>query len=124
MAAIVKRTKTWKEKLPPGKSYAIDDALKLMKEFATAKFNESVDVSVNLGIDATKSDQQVRGSTVMPHGTGKTVRVAVFTSGKNQELAKAAGADVVGLEDLAAQVKAGQINFDRVIASPDAMRVV
>ena len=95
-----------------------------MKEFATAKFNEAVDAAVNLGIDASKSDQQVRGSTVMPHGTGKTVRVAVFTSGKNQELAKAAGADIVGLEDLAAQVKAGQINFDRVIASPDAMRVV
>ena len=124
MATTVKRTKTWKEKLPPGKSYAIDEALKLVKEFATAKFNESVDVSVNLGVDATKSDQQVRGSTVMPHGTGKTVRVAVFTSGKNQEVAKAAGADIVGLEDLAAQVKAGQINFDRVIASPDAMRIV
>ncbi len=83
-----------------------------------------MDAAVNLGIDASKSDQQVRGSTVMPNGTGKTVRVAVFTSGKNQELAKAAGADIVGLEDLAAQVKAGQINFDRVIASPDAMRVV
>src|SRR6267378_3702733 len=124
MAATVKRMKAWKEKLPPGKSFPIDDALKLVKEFATAKFNESVDVSVNLGVDATKSDQQVRGSTVMPHGTGKTVRVAVFTSGKNQELAKAAGADIVGLEDLAAKVKAGEINFDRVIASPDAMRVV
>ncbi len=94
------------------------------KEFAKAKFDESVDVAVNLGIDATKSDQQVRGSTVMPHGTGKTVRVAVFTSGKNQEVAKAAGADLVGLEDLAEKVKAGQIDFDRVIASPDAMRVV
>src|ERR1700736_4140187 len=124
MAATVRATKTWKENLPPGKSYAIDDALKLVKEYATAKFNESVDVSANLGVAATKSDQQVRGSTVMPHGTGKTVRVAVFTSGKNQELAKAAGADIVGLEDLAAKVKAGEINFDRVIASPDAMRVV
>ena len=122
--AIVKRQKPWKEKIAPGKQYAIDDALKLVKEFATAKFPESVDAAVNLGIDASKSDQQVRGSTVMPHGTGKTVRVAVFTSGKNQEVAKAAGADIVGLEDLAAQVKAGQINFDRVIASPDAMRVV
>jgi large subunit ribosomal protein L1 len=122
--AIVKRQKPWKEKLTPGKHYAIDEALKLVKEFATAKFAESVDAAVNLGIDASKSDQQVRGSTVMPHGTGKTVRVAVFTSGKNQEIAKAAGADIVGLEDLAAQVKAGQINFDRVIASPDAMRVV
>ena len=122
--AIVKRQKPWKEKLTPGKHYAVDEALKLVKEFANAKFPESVDAAVNLGIDASKSDQQVRGSTVMPHGTGKTVRVAVFTSGKNQEVAKAAGADIVGLEDLAAQVKAGQINFDRVIASPDAMRVV
>jgi large subunit ribosomal protein L1 len=122
--AVAKRQKVWKEKLQPGKQYPVEEALKLVKEFASAKFNESVDAAVNLGIDASKSDQQVRGSTVMPHGTGKTVRVAVFTSGKNQELAKAAGADVVGLEDLAAQVKAGQINFDRVIASPDAMRVV
>ena len=124
MVAVVKRQKPWKEKLSPGKHYPIDEALKLVKEFATAKFPESVDAAVNLGIDASKSDQQVRGSTVMPHGTGKTVRVAVFTSGKNQEVAKAAGADIVGLEDLAAQVKAGQINFDRVIASPDAMRIV
>jgi len=124
MVAVVKRQKPWKEKLSPGKHYAIDEALNLVKEFATAKFPESVDAAVNLGIDASKSDQQVRGSTVMPHGTGKTVRVAVFTSGKNQEIAKAAGADIVGLEDLAAQVKAGQINFDRVIASPDAMRIV
>jgi large subunit ribosomal protein L1 len=122
--AVTKRIKVWKSKLTPGKQYPVDEALKLVKEFATAKFNETVDAAVNLGIDASKSDQQVRGSTVMPHGTGKTVRVAVFTSGKNQELAKAAGADIVGLEDLAAQVKAGQINFDRVIASPDAMRVV
>ena len=122
--AETKREKAWKSKLTPGKQYSVDDALKLVKEFATAKFNETVDASVNLGIDASKSDQQVRGSTVMPNGTGKTVRVAVFTSGKNVELAKAAGADIVGLEDLAAQVKAGEINFDRVIASPDAMRVV
>ena len=122
--ALAKRQKTCKEKLTPGKQYPVDEAFKLVQEFANAKFNESVDAAVNLGIDASKSDQQVRGSTVMPHGTGKTVRVAVFTSGKNQELAKAAGADIVGLEDLAAQVKAGQINFDRVIASPDAMRVV
>jgi large subunit ribosomal protein L1 len=124
MPAVAKRTKTWKEKLPPGKSYPIDEALKLVKEFATAKFNESVDVSVNLGVDATKSDQQVRGSTVMPHGTGKTVRVAVFTQGKNADAAKAAGADIVGFEDLAEKVKAGQIDFDVVIASPDAMRIV
>jgi len=122
--ATTKRIKAWKAKLVPGKQYPVDEALKLVKEFATSKFNETVDAAVNLGIDASKSDQQVRGSTVMPNGTGKTVRVAVFTSGKNQELAKAAGADVVGLEDLAAQVKTGQINFDRVIASPDAMRVV
>ena len=122
--AVGKRIKAWEGKLAPGKQYPADEAFKLVKEFAKAKFDESVDASVNLGIDATKSDQQVRGSTVMPNGTGKTVRVAVFTSGKNQELAKAAGADIVGLEDLAAQVKAGEINFDRVIASPDAMRIV
>jgi large subunit ribosomal protein L1 len=122
--AVAKRMKAWKERLEPGKHYPLDDALKLVKEFAKAKFDETVDASVNLGIDASKSDQQVRGSTVMPHGTGKTVRVAVFTSGKNQDVARAAGADIVGLEDLAAKVKAGEINFDRVIASPDAMRVV
>jgi large subunit ribosomal protein L1 len=116
--------KTWKSKIVPGKAYPIDEALGLVKEFAKAKFNESVDVAVNLGIDATKSDQQVRGSTVMPNGIGKTVRVAVFTSGKNQEAARAAGADLVGMEDLAEKVKAGEINFDVVVASPDAMRVV
>jgi large subunit ribosomal protein L1 len=116
--------KAWKSKLAPGKQYPIDEALGLVKEFSSSKFNESVDVAVNLGIDATKSDQQVRGSTVMPNGIGKAVRVAVFTSGKNQDAARAAGADIVGLEDLAEQVKAGQINFDVVIASPDAMRVV
>jgi large subunit ribosomal protein L1 len=124
MPAISKKHKAWASKLAPGKSYPIDEALKLVKEFATSKFNESVDCAVNLGIDASKSDQQVRGSTVMPNGIGKSVRVAVFTSGKNAEAAKAAGADLVGLEDLAAQVKAGQINFDVVVASPDAMRVV
>ena len=122
--ALSKRVKAWEGKLAPGKQYPADEAFKLVKEFAQAKFDESVDAAVNLGIDASKSDQQVRGSTVMPHGTGKAVRVAVFTSGKNQDLAKAAGADIVGLEDLAAQVKAGEINFDRVIASPDAMRIV
>jgi len=116
--------KTWKSKIVPGKAYPIDEALGLVKEFAKAKFDEAVDVAVNLGIDATKSDQQVRGSTVMPNGIGKTVRVAVFTSGKNQEAAKAAGADLVGMEDLAEKVKAGEINFDVVVASPDAMRVV
>jgi large subunit ribosomal protein L1 len=124
MGAVVKRAKAWKEKLTPGKHYPVDEALSLLKEFATAKFAESVDAAINLGIDASKSDQQVRGSTVMPHGTGKSVRVAVFTSGKNQDAARAAGAEIVGLEDLAAQVKAGEINFDVVIASPDAMRVV
>src|SRR5690348_17290325 len=122
--AEAKRVKAWKAKLTPGKQYSIDEALKLVKEFATAKFNESVDAAVNLGIDASKSDQQVRGSTVMPNGIGKTVRVAVFTSGKNADAAKAAGADLVGLDDLAAKVKAGEINFDVVVASPDAMRVV
>ena len=124
MAETAKRMKAWKSKIVPGKAYSIDEALGLVKEFAKAKFNESVDVAVNLGIDATKSDQQVRGSTVMPNGIGKTVRVAVFTSGKNQEAAKAAGADLVGMEDLAEKVKAGEINFDVVVASPDAMRVV
>ncbi|MFZ9993955.1 MAG: 50S ribosomal protein L1 [Steroidobacteraceae bacterium] len=124
MSAVSKRMKPWKEALPPGQQYGIDEALKLIKEFAKAKFNESVDAAVNLGIDATKSDQQVRGSTVMPHGIGKTVRVAVFTSGRNADAAREAGADVVGLEDLAEQVKAGNLNFDVVIASPDAMRIV
>jgi len=124
MPAVAKRLRAWKTKLTPGKQYPIDDALKLVKEFATAKFAESVDVAVNLGIDASKSDQQVRGSTVLPHGIGKAVRVAVFTSGKNQDAARAAGADIVGLEDLAEKVRAGEFNFDVVIASPDAMRVV
>ncbi len=124
MPATPKRMQAWKTKLTPGKQYPVDDALKLVKEFATAKFAEAVDVAVNLGIDASKSDQQVRGSTVLPHGIGKSVRVAVFTSGKNQDAARAAGADLVGLEDLAEKVKAGQFDFDVVIASPDAMRVV
>ncbi len=124
MPQVAKRIQAWKTKLPPGKQYPIDDALKLVKEFATAKFAEAVDVAVNLGIDASKSDQQVRGSTVLPHGIGKSVRVAVFTGGKNQDAARAAGADIVGLEDLAEKVKAGQFDFDVVIASPDAMRVV
>jgi large subunit ribosomal protein L1 len=121
---LPKRIKGWTAKIQPGKQYDVEAAVALVKEFATAKFDESVDVAINLGIDASKSDQQVRGSTVMPHGTGKTVRVAVFTGGKNQDVARAAGADIVGLEDLAEKVKAGEINFDVVIASPDAMRVV
>jgi len=124
MSAVPKRQKPWTEKILPGKQYPIDDALALVKQFATAKFDESVDVAVNLGIDASKSDQQVRGSTVLPHGTGKKVRVAVFTSGKNADAAREAGADIVGLEDLAEKVKAGELNFDVVVASPDAMRVV
>ena len=124
MPFVAKRMKPWKDALPPGKTYPVDDAFKLVKEFAKAKFNESVDAAVNLGIDAAKSDQQVRGSTVMPHGIGKSVRVAVFTSGKNADAAKAAGADIVGMEDLAEQVKAGKMDFDVVIASPDAMRIV
>ncbi len=124
MPAVAKRIQAWKTKLTPGKHYPIDEALTLVKEFATAKFAESVDAAINLGIDASKSDQQVRGSTVLPHGTGKSVRVAVFTGGKNQDVARAAGADIVGLEDLAEKVKAGEMNFDVVIASPDAMRVV
>jgi large subunit ribosomal protein L1 len=124
MAAVPKRVKAWANRIQPGKTYSIDEALGMVKEFANAKFKEAVDVSVNLGIDASKSDQQVRGSTVMPHGIGKSVRVAVFTSGKNQDVARAAGADIVGLEDLAEKVKAGELNFDVVIASPDAMRIV
>ena len=119
-----KRQQAWSTKLPPGRQHPIDAALALVKQFATAKFDESVDAAVNLGIDASKSDQQVRGSTVMPNGTGKKVRVAVFTGGKNQDAARAAGADIVGLEDLAEKVKGGEINFDVVIASPDAMRIV
>jgi len=124
MVAVAKRMKPWAEKVVPGKQYSIDDALGLVKQFATAKFDEAVDVSVNLGVDAAKSDQQVRGSTVLPNGTGKSVRVAVFTQGKNADLAREAGADIVGLEDLAEKVKAGEMNFDVVVASPDAMRVV
>jgi large subunit ribosomal protein L1 len=124
MPAVAKRINAWKSRVVPGKQYPVDEALALVQEFAKAKFPESVDVAVNLGIDASKSDQQVRGSTVMPHGIGKTVRVAVFTSGKNADAAREAGADIVGLEDLAAKVKAGEINFDVVIASPDAMRIV
>jgi large subunit ribosomal protein L1 len=124
MAAVFKRQKPWQERLVPGRQYGIDEALSIVKEFATAKFDEAVDVAVNLGVDASKSDQQVRGSTVMPHGIGKTVRVAVFTQGKNADAARAAGADIVGMEDLAERVKGGQIDFDVVIASPDAMRVV
>jgi large subunit ribosomal protein L1 len=124
MTFVAKRIKASQAKVTAGKHYPVDEALQLVKELATSKFNEGVDAAVNLGIDASKSDQQVRGSTVMPHGIGKSVRVAVFTSGKNQDAARAAGADIVGLEDLAAKVKAGEFDFDVVVASPDAMRVV
>jgi large subunit ribosomal protein L1 len=124
MAALTKRRKSAREKVDSTKVYVIDEALSLVKEFATAKFPESIDVSVNLGVDPRKSDQVVRGSTVLPNGTGKTVRVAVFAQGENAEKAQAAGADVVGFEDLAETVKAGQLDFDVVIATPDAMRVV
>src|SRR5690606_2638699 len=107
----------------PGTVYPIDEALALVKELATAKFPESVDVAVNLGVDPRKSDQVVRGSTVLPHGTGKTLRVAVFAQGENAEKAKAAGADVVGFEDLAERIKGGELGFDVVIATPAPMRV-
>ncbi|MDH4072375.1 MAG: 50S ribosomal protein L1, partial [Gammaproteobacteria bacterium] len=124
MAALSKRRKAAREKVDSTAFYTIDDALALVKEFATSKFPESIDVSVNLGVDPRKSDQVVRGSTVLPNGTGKKVRVAVFAQGENAQKAKAAGADVVGFEDLAEKVKAGELNFDVVIATPDAMRVV
>ncbi|MFZ5532549.1 MAG: 50S ribosomal protein L1 [Pseudomonadota bacterium] len=124
MANVGKRMQAIKAKIQPGKFYAIDEALALIKECASAKFLESVDVAVNLGVDPRKSDQVVRGATVLPNGTGKTVRVAVFAQGANADAAREAGADVVGFEDLAEQVKAGQMDFDVVIASPDAMRVV
>lgn len=124
MAKLSKRAKAMSEKLVAGKLYAIDDALALLKDMPAAKFVEAIDVAVNLGVDPRKSDQVVRSSTVLPHGTGKTVRVAVFTQGANAEAAKAAGADVVGMDDLAEQMKKGDLNYDVVIASPDAMRVV
>ena len=122
--AMSKRKKAFQDKVEAGRAYEISEALGLVKELATAKFPESIDVSVNLGVDPRKSDQVVRGSTVLPNGTGKTVRVAVFAQGDNAEKAKNAGADVVGFEDLAETVKKGELNFDVVIATPDAMRVV
>ena len=124
MAQVSKRYKALAAKVDPTKLYALDEALKLVKETAKAKFDESIDVAVNLGIDAKKSDQLVRGSVVLPKGTGKTVRVAVFAQGAKAEEAKAAGADIVGFEDLAESIKGGKTDFDVVIASPDAMRVV
>jgi large subunit ribosomal protein L1 len=124
MAKPGKRTRTQNEKVDPEKLYPLNDALGLLKELSSAKFDESVDVAVNLGINARKSDQNVRGATVLPKGTGKTVRVAVFADGDNAEAARAAGADIVGLEDLADNVKKGEIDFDICIATPDTMRVV
>ena len=124
MAHLNKRRKLAREKVDPTSLYPIDDALSLVKECATTKFKESVDISINLGVDPRKSDQVVRSSTVLPNGTGKTVRVAVFAQGENADKAKAAGADIVGFDDLAETVKGGEMNFDVVIATPDAMRVV
>ena len=124
MAKITKRMKAAQSKVEAQKFYAVADALALVKETASAKFDESVDVAIQLGIDPRKSDQAVRGAAVLPEGTGKTVRVAVFAQGAKADEAKAAGADVVGFDDLAATVKAGQLDFDVVIASPDAMRIV
>jgi large subunit ribosomal protein L1 len=124
MANLSKRMKALEGKVKIGKNYPLDEALNLVKQTASAKFDESVDVAVNLGIDAKKSEQNVRGSAVLPRGTGKTVRVAVFAEGAAAEAAKKAGADIVGFQDLADQIKAGVMDFDVVIASPDAMRVV
>ncbi len=124
MAKLTKRCKAFADKVEAGKLYAATDALNIVRECATAKFDESVDVAISLGIDPRKSDQVVRGSVVMPEGTGKTVRVAVFTQGAKADEARAAGADIVGFDDLAARVKHGELDFDVVIASPDAMRVV
>ncbi len=124
MAKLSKRAKMINEKVEHGKLYPVEEAFSLLNELSQVKFTESVDVSVNLGVDPRKSDQVVRSSTVLPNGTGKTVRVAVFTQGANAEAAKEAGADIVGMDDLAEEVKKGNMDFDVVIASPDAMRVV
>ena len=124
MAKLTKRQKAFADKVETTKLYAIEEALNLIKQAAVAKFDESIDVAVQLGVDAKKSDQVVRGAVVMPNGTGKTKRVAVFAQGAKAEEAKAAGADIVGMEDLAEQIKGGNINFDVVIASPDTMRIV
>ncbi len=124
MAKLNKRTRAIQEKVEAGKLYLAEEAFTLLKDLSSVKFSESIDVSVNLGVDPRKSDQVVRGATVLPNGTGKTVRVAVFAQGANADAAKEAGADVVGFEDLADEVKAGNMDFDVVIATPDAMRVV
>jgi large subunit ribosomal protein L1 len=122
--AMSKRKQAWADKVQPGKSYPLDEALQLIRETANAKFSESVDVAIRLGVDAKKSEQAVRGSTVLPNGTGKTVRVAVFAQNENADKAKEAGADIVGFDDLAEQIQGGMMDFDVVIATPDAMRVV
>jgi large subunit ribosomal protein L1 len=124
MAKLSKRKKLILEKVDAEKQYPIEEAVSLIKELSTVKFSETIDVAINLGIDPRKSDQAVRGATSLPHGTGKTVRVAVFTQGENAEAAKAAGADLVGMDELAAEVKKGNMDFDVVIADPAAMRVV
>jgi large subunit ribosomal protein L1 len=124
MAKITKRQRAIKEKVDSSKQYSINDAIALLKELSNVKFAETVDVAISLGIDPRKSDQSVRGATTLPHGNGKSVRVAVFTQGANAEAAKAAGAEFVGMDELAAEIKAGKMDFDVVIASPDAMRVV
>jgi large subunit ribosomal protein L1 len=124
MAKLSKRAKAIAEKVELGKQYAVEDAFTLLKDISSVKFSESIDVAVNLGVDPRKSDQVVRGASVLPNGTGKDIRVAVFTQGPNADAAKEAGAEIVGMDDLAADVKAGNMDFDVVIASPDAMRVV
>lgn len=124
MAKLSKRMKAIREQLQPGKQYPVNEAIALLQSFQKVKFNETVDIAIQLGIDSRKSDQVVRGATVMPEGTGRTVRIAVFAQGEQAKAAQQAGADIVGLEDLAEQVKAGQMDFDVVIATPDTMRVV
>ena len=124
MAKLSKRVRAFREKVDANQSYPLDEAVALIKEFGTAKFNETVEVAVNLGVDARKSDQGVRGATTLPHGTGADVRVAVFAQGESAEKAKELGAEFVGMEELAEQIKGGMMDFDVVIASPDAMRVV
>jgi len=124
MAKLSKRVKAFKEKVDPAKNYPVSEAVAILNELSSVKFKESIDVSVNLGVDPRKSDQVVRGATVLPNGTGKTVRVAVFAQGEKATEASEAGADIVGMEDLAAELKAGNLNFDVVIATPDTMRIV
>ena len=124
MAKLSKRVRAFREKIEPGKAYSVEEAVSLLNELSKVKFSESMDVSINLGVDPRKSDQVVRGATVLPNGTGKTVRVAVFAQGEKAESARAAGADIVGMDDLAADIKAGKLDFDVCIATPDSMRVV